>query len=184
MRYIKNILLSDEEVLLEAKVHPAILLPGLLYILLAALFIHYQPYIGESFWILKIFRFIESWVPFLPIYSAFKTYGLSDTKLIALFLLIFGIIKFAKASIIIIFTEMVITEYRVITKTGVTTTTCIEIDRSRIAGVIVFQTFTGRLLGFGEIYIQGFSGSIVDMPYITNPYKIQRHLNQNRYDHR
>lgn len=177
MRYIKNILLNNEDIVLEAKVHPAVLVGGLTGILMAALVALYYPqWFGPTRGFMKLLYHIQDWIPFLPLYNFFYDYKLNDGHFFALIILLIGLFFFGRAMMLILFTEFVITDQRIIAKTGIFTTTCIELDRNRVAGAIVYQDMNGRMFDYGTIYIQGFSGVMVHIPAISSPYKIQRYL--------
>lgn len=179
MRYIKNILLNREEVVLEAKVHPAVLFNGLLVILLAVAVANYYPkWVGPTQGVMKALYKSSDW---LPLYSLLAPYRLHDGHFFASVILVIGLYFFLRGMLLILFTELVITDQRIIAKTGIFYTTCIELDRNRIAGAIVYQDINGRMFDYGNIYIQGFSGVVVFIPAVSSPYKIQRYLHLRQY---
>jgi uncharacterized membrane protein YdbT with pleckstrin-like domain len=176
MRYIKSILLNNEDILLEAKVHPAVLIGGLTGIVFAALIALYYPqWIGKTGGFMKLFYKLQDWIS-LPLYNALYPYKLHDGHFFALIVLLIGLFYFMRAMLHILFTEFVISDQRIIAKTGIFTTTCIELDRNRVAGAIVYQDINGRMFDYGTIFIQGFSGVMVNIPAISSPYKVQRFL--------
>ena len=176
MRYIKHILLPDEVVILDAKVHPVLLVPGLRLILLDVLCqYYYQSWFGQTAGFIKIFNWLYEFIPIRWLLLPDK-YHMYDGRMLALIFGTWGVVVLVRALLVILFTELVITDRRVMAKVGVTTTTAIELDRSRIAGVVVFQTFLGRMLNYGNVYIQGFAGSIHLLPSMCDPYKIQKYL--------
>lgn len=177
MRYIKHILLPDETVLLDARVHPVLMLPSVLLLMGAALLITYYPdWFGNTRGFIRLANWLYTYVP-VGFLKHFEAYRLYDNKVLALIAATAGIAGFMRGWIEISFTELAITDRRVVAKVGVTTTTSIEMDRRRVAGVIVHQSLLGRILNYGNIYIYGFSGSISNLPVIAEPYKVQQYLN-------
>jgi uncharacterized membrane protein YdbT with pleckstrin-like domain len=97
-----------------------------------------------------------------------------EIKVLALVIALAGIARFSQGMIAMQSTELIVTDRRIIAKTGILTITTIEMDRSRVAGVTVDQSFLGRIMGYGHIYIQGFTSSIGGLPPMVNPHMVER----------
>lgn len=163
MRYIKLILQPGERVYYNGVVHPVLYLPGIIAVISALLVMKY------------LYPFLLNWpvTAFYPQYVRYGCIGLSAL------LFLRGVIDICRAFMTIYYTELVVTDRRVIAKFGVVTTTTMEIDRRRIAETLITQTLTGKMLGYGWIILRGFSGNIGGLPPITNPYGLQQAIYKN-----
>lgn len=97
-----------------------------------------------------------------------------EIKVIALAIALFGFYKVATQFTIMQTTELIVTNLRIIAKTGVFTIVTLEMDRRRVAGVTVYQTFAGRIMGYGNVFIQGFTSSIGGLPILVNPHLVEK----------
>jgi hypothetical protein len=184
MRYIKTILSPSEKLLYVGSVHPVVLGKGLIYLALAAFILKQSVGTGsfKSIVLTLLYSISGYFAPFKWLYDwllqlqQMKPDIAFDIKLLCAFLAMRGLQQFITQLIIMLTTELAITNRRVIAKTGVTTITTIEMDKRRIAGVIIEQSMTGRIMGYGYILIQGFTTSIGGLPVLVNPHKIERHL--------
>lgn len=70
--------------------------------------------------------------------------------------------------------EFVITNKRIIMKTGFITRKTFEMNLQKIESVNVDQSFWGRLLGFGSVTIIGTGGSRESFTDISNPLLFRR----------
>ena len=71
-------------------------------------------------------------------------------------------------------TEMVITDKRVILKTGFVSRKTFEINLSKVETVIVDQSVFDRLFGSGSIKVVGTGGSSEPFKYIDKPLEFRR----------
>ena len=65
--------------------------------------------------------------------------------------------------------EFVITNKRVVVKTGLVRRRTIELNLTKIESVNIDQSILGRILGFGSIMIVGTGGTKEIFPHINNP---------------
>lgn len=70
-------------------------------------------------------------------------------------------------------TEVVMTNHRLILKVGVISRATYEIMANRITGANLYQNFTGRLLGFGTVWVHGAGGEVSPISRIANPQVFQ-----------
>jgi len=183
MRYIKTLLLPNEQVLYDGHIHPRILLPSMVWLLVTALILHEASHTGGGRSILlsaiyalsdfssmnSLYNLLQNWQNRVPNIAL-------EIKVVTLGMLIYGVYRFIYQFTVMTTTELVITNLRVISKQGFTTVTTQELDRRRIAGVIVQQTLLGRMFNFGTVFIQGFTNSIGGMPPLINPHLVERFL--------
>jgi hypothetical protein len=182
MSYVKHILLPGEEILYDGHVHPRVLLPGLLWLGFAALILTeaYGTGSGNS-WLLGMSRSLAGHFP--STYGLYKMlwrweqlspYVALEIKIIALGIALYGFSRLMQQLAIMQTTELVVTNLRIIAKTGIMTVITLEMDRRRVAGVRVNQTFIGRIMGYGDVTIQGFTSSISGLPAIVNPHLLEK----------
>jgi uncharacterized membrane protein YdbT with pleckstrin-like domain len=65
--------------------------------------------------------------------------------------------------------EFAVTNKRVIIKLGVLTTRSIELLLSKVEGIAVEQSFSGRILGYGGIVVTGSGGTKEPFEGIQSP---------------
>jgi uncharacterized membrane protein YdbT with pleckstrin-like domain len=83
--------------------------------------------------------------------------------------LIFGLITFLKMMIRKWTTEIGVTSHRFVEKYGLFTMRTNEIALPNIEGVKVWQSFLGRIFGFGTVKIEGTGVDSVTTPHIADP---------------
>ncbi|MES1202430.1 MAG: PH domain-containing protein [Pseudomonadota bacterium] len=66
-------------------------------------------------------------------------------------------------------TEIAVTSHRFVAKRGLFTIRTNEISLQNIEGVMLTQTFFGRLLGFGHLRVEGTGVDAVMIPDIADP---------------
>lgn len=168
MSYVSRVLLPNETILYSAKVSPIIYLPGLLMCGLAIASAKYLPQLTTDYYYvaLAIYK-IQLWMPIFQNFSV---------TLSVLFFLV-GIVLFINSYTIAYSTELAITGRRIVAKHGIATVTTTEIDRRKIAGVVINQTPLGQMFNYGKINIRGYTGDITGFPPIAQPYEFQKYVN-------
>ena len=182
MSYIKHILLPHEEILYDGRVHPRVLLPGLLFLLDSAFMLMEATDTGGKWSIILPFLYhLADWFPSTRwLYSSFYHWQEAspniamEIKVLASISAVWGLYKFIQAFMLIQTTELIVTNLRIIAKSGIFEVTTIEMDKNRVAGVIVHSSFIGRIMGYGNIIIQGFTSSIQGLPVMVNPHLVER----------
>ncbi|MFQ5954880.1 MAG: PH domain-containing protein [Kiloniellales bacterium] len=154
MRYVQEVLRPDETIIYEASVHWAVYLPGIACLLFGfAMFV-----IGVA-----LFKDVESDA------AAFLAFT-------GVYLLFLSPIAFVLGYIIRRNTEVVVTDRRVISKTGWISRKTSEINRDAVESVRVRQSILGRGLGYGTVEIQGRGGGIAPMRRIDDPVVLRNHV--------
>ncbi|MGL5937209.1 MAG: PH domain-containing protein [Phocaeicola sp.] len=95
---------------------------------------------------------------------------------VGLFLLFLGLFQLIKRALMKVGNEYVITNKRVILKTGIISQDALELILNRCEGVRVTQSLLGRILGFGSIFVTT-GGVMNDFHYIANPIKFRNEIN-------
>ena len=73
-------------------------------------------------------------------------------------------------------TELAVTDRRVIYKEGLIARRTLEMNRSRVESVDVYQTILGRIVGYGTITLRGTGGSLEPMHTIDDPLAFRSHI--------
>jgi len=73
-------------------------------------------------------------------------------------------------------TELAVTDRRVIYKERLIARRTLEMNRSRVESVDVYQSVLGRLLGYGTITLRGTGGSGEPMPNIDDPLTFRSYI--------
>jgi uncharacterized membrane protein YdbT with pleckstrin-like domain len=73
-------------------------------------------------------------------------------------------------------TELAVTDRRVIYKEGLIARRTLEMNRSRVESVDVYQTILGRIMGYGTITLRGTGGSLEPMHTIDDPLTFRSHI--------
>lgn len=71
-------------------------------------------------------------------------------------------------------TEMIVTNMRVVSKTGVFTVVTQELKNKRIESVEIRQSFWGNMLGYADIHFSGTGTSDVWFKCVSRPYWIKK----------
>lgn len=153
MKYIQKNLMPNEKILYKAQVSPFIFLAPTTAFIAAIIFIIISLTTKETFikWIFVI----------LAIMFFLETIGL-------------GI----KATIIILVTELAITNRRIIAKTGLIHQNTLEILLPKIESVNIYQNILGKLINFGNVTITGTGGTKGTFKAIIDPEKVRTKINQ------
>jgi uncharacterized membrane protein YdbT with pleckstrin-like domain len=75
-------------------------------------------------------------------------------------------------------TEMVVTNKRVIVKTGILTRRTFEMLLSRIESIGVEEPMMGRILGYGTVILRGVGGTPDEFDLIASPLKFRSHVQE------
>lgn len=171
MNYVSKILFDGEHVQYNGRVHWVVYVPGAFYICLALYLAYKFSVWPEIPWIQQICVSAIRKFPSLEGFPSFLT----------VIMFLYGTFRIIKAFLIANFTELVVTNHRIIAKFGVYETTTFEMDKGKIAGVTIHQSVWGKMLGYGTIDIRGFAGNITGFPVLSRPYDIQKYISGARF---
>ena len=73
-------------------------------------------------------------------------------------------------------TEIVITDARVIYRTGLIGRKSIEMRKDRIESIDVSQSVLGRILDFGAVTVKGTGGGIEALQNVAAPFEVRGHV--------
>jgi uncharacterized membrane protein YdbT with pleckstrin-like domain len=151
MKYVERVLQPDERVVHAARLHWLIYLIPIVLLILAA--------------VCAVLA-IRSDKPGIAI----------PLFLVAALLAPIGLISAVGALIRQITTELVLTDRRVIYKTGIFRRHTMEMNRSRVETVGVDQSILGRLLNYGTVVLRGTGGSLEPIRAIADPLSFRNHI--------
>jgi uncharacterized membrane protein YdbT with pleckstrin-like domain len=152
MNYVQRVLQPDESVLHAARLHWFIYLKGIVLLVLALVCL-----------VLAI--------------------GSNDNPGIEIPLLIgaavLGLLGLVSALVALLrqaTTELVLTDRRVIYKTGLFQRHTMEMNRSKVETVGVDQSVLGRMLNYGTVIVRGTGGSFEPIRQIEDPLTFRSHI--------
>ena len=161
MSYIKKTLLPSESILYQTGPHYIVLLPMFAWLAIICLFLFgNKPHVRITFF------------PF----------AVNDVYLYLLLLM--GVFQSLKSLIIYAFSDYVITNKRIIMKTGLISRQSLETFLERIEGIYVEQSILGRILGYGSVTIGGIGGTQNKFHYIERPIEFRNSVQQQIDDRR
>lgn len=95
---------------------------------------------------------------------------------VSLFLLLSGLFQLIKRILLKMGTEYVVTNKKVILKSGILSRDALELVLNKCEGIRINQSLTGRMLGFGSIVVT--TGGVTNkFDFITNPIKFRNEIN-------
>lgn len=157
--YIKESLMPGEEVLYRTKLHW-----GLIFWAVVSFIIAEAMLAGLALVVTIIFPVLGAAICLIPL--------LLFTGLVMVLIVIRPIM----AIIEYFFTEVVITNKRVLAKKGVLHRRSIEILLSQLEGVSVDQPFFGRILGYGTVVLTGSGGTKQSFGSVNLPFELHKHI--------
>lgn len=101
-------------------------------------------------------------------------------RLLAFFVFVMGLLKFATMMVVRASTEIAITSSRLIYKRGLVARYVGEMSIDRIEGVNVLQTIMGRILNYGRIMVRGMGVGEVILPPLANPVAFRKAIERAR----
>jgi len=87
---------------------------------------------------------------------------------------LFGTMILINHMIILITTEIVVTTYRFVYKTGLISRNTQEVSLSKIEEITLHQSVWGRLLGYGKLVMRGTGVGVITLPDLDNPISLRR----------
>lgn len=87
---------------------------------------------------------------------------------------LFGSMILINHMIILITTEIVVTTYRFVYKTGLISRNTQEVSLSKIEEITLHQSVWGRLLGYGKLVMRGTGVGVITLPDLDNPINLRR----------
>jgi uncharacterized membrane protein YdbT with pleckstrin-like domain len=152
MRYVRRVLQPGETIVYSTKLHWIIYWRAILLLIVCIIFAGVAWYMADN-----------------------KNLSLA----LGIAAVIFALLGLSSALCIFIrrwTTELAVTDRRVIYKEGLIARRTLEMNRSRVESVDVYQTILGRILGYGTITLRGTGGSLEPMHTIDDPLTFRSHI--------
>jgi hypothetical protein len=99
--------------------------------------------------------------------------GLLLAALIALFL---GLFQMLRAWFVVANTEIIVTNRRLIYKTGFIARDTVEMNLDKVESVLVEQTLVGRMLDFGRVIVRGVGSGLEPIDRVAAPLQLHRNI--------
>lgn len=99
--------------------------------------------------------------------------GLMLAAMIALFL---GLFQMLRAWFVVANTEIIVTNRRLIYKTGFIARDTVEMNLDKVESVLVEQTLLGRMLDFGRVIVRGVGSGLEPIDRIAAPLELHRNI--------
>ncbi len=79
-------------------------------------------------------------------------------------------------------TEIAVTTYRFVLKTGFISRNTQEVSLNKIEEIILHQSVWGRIFGYGKLTLRGTGVGKIDLPDIDNPLEVRRIIEKAKAD--
>jgi hypothetical protein len=76
--------------------------------------------------------------------------------------------------IVLVTTEIVVTTFRFVYKTGLIARNTQEVSLGKIEEVTLKQTVWGRIFGYGKLVIRGTGVGVIELPNLDDPIRVRR----------
>lgn len=147
MKFIESNLIPNEEIVFRSKIHYFVYEPALLWSMTFLLMMTLK-LVGDN----------------------------ALVNILAFFSFVAAIATFVEAFILRHFTEIAITNQRMIVKKGFIKREVFEMPFSKIESVNVNQSIVGRLLDYGTIDVKGIGSGIDNLEMIEHPFVFRKSL--------
>ncbi len=130
-------------------------------------------HVGATFW------FLLGLLPLLAMIAEQRLLGLSFEELQfgywgGLFTLVIGSMILLGHLIYLWTTEIVVTTYRFVYKTGLISRSTKEVSLNKIEEIQMEQSVFGRLFGYGRMILRGTGVGVIELPNLDNPVRLRR----------
>ena len=95
----------------------------------------------------------------------------------AVLILVLGLYQIVRAWFTCVTTEIIVTNRRIIFKTGFISRNSIEMNLDKVESVVVNQGILGRILDFGTLVIRGVGAGLEPVANVAAPIEFHKHVN-------
>ena len=88
-----------------------------------------------------------------------------------------GLWQLLRAWFTVVNTEIIVTNRRIIFKTGFISRNSIEMNLDKVESVVVRQSIFGRMLDFGTLVIRGVGAGLEPVANVAAPLEFHKHVN-------
>lgn len=185
MNMLPEILHTQEEILVDARISPFVWMRGFYILILYALlcgglvlflksgtqnltFNHFYHYYSLEDGFSRICDYIGQYYPGLKLYA--EALKLLTMWPIAAAAIIAGIATVIRGIFIKLKTELMVTDQRVMAKFGWLARDVVELHHHSVQDLTLTQTVLGRIFDYGSIHIRGYAGVIAVVDFVSNPF--------------
>jgi hypothetical protein len=79
-------------------------------------------------------------------------------------------------------TEIAVTTYRFVYKTGLISRNTQEVSLNKIEEIILHQSVWGRIFGYGKLTLRGTGVGVITLPNLDDPIGVRRHIEKAKAD--
>ncbi|MEZ5895973.1 MAG: PH domain-containing protein [Parvularculaceae bacterium] len=79
-------------------------------------------------------------------------------------------------------TEIIVTTYRFVYKTGLISRSTQEVSLNKIEEIVLHQTVLGRIFGYGKLVLRGTGVGMIELPNLDNPIGVRRTIERAKAD--
>lgn len=117
------------------------------------------------------------WIIYVPgmIFFALIPFFPFETIYVAT-LVVMALMSLAKSYVMMISTEFVVTDQRVIVKTGFISRNTAELNHRSVESINLDQSILGRIFGYGSLYIKGTGAGISPVAYVDHPLEFRKQV--------
>ena len=177
MEYIRQSLAEDEKLIHVAKFHWMYNVNAAINVIFSALLAFVILYVAVKFnpvmlggnGVAQSSSFFEAVTNLHP-----------GIKIVAFFVLLMGLLKFAQLMIVKATTEIAITNKRLVYKRGLVARFVGEMNIASVEGVNVLQGIMGRIFGYGRVMVRGIGVGEVVLPPIEQPIRFRKAIEKAR----
>ena len=118
------------------------------------------------------------WILFIPpvVLFAAGLVAIAFQTLVAIALLLSSVAAILHAYVRLVTTRIIVTDRRVIYRTGLIARRTLEMNKEKIESIDVSQSIPGRLLDFGSVTVKGTGGGIEAIHNVAAPYALRIHV--------
>ncbi len=87
---------------------------------------------------------------------------------------VIGLLILLNHLIILWTTEIIVTTYRFVYKTGLIARNTQEVSLNKIEEIVLQQSVWGRLFGYGKLILRGTGVGVIELPNIDDPIDVRR----------
>lgn len=185
MNMLPEILHTQEEILVDARISPFVWLRGFYMLIIYALLCgglvlflqsetqkltldHFYQYYSFNDGFSKICNYIGHYYPYLRLYA--EALRLLTMWPIVVVVIIAAVATVIRGILIKMKTELMVTNQRVMAKFGWLARDVVELHHHSVQDLTLSQTMLGRIFNFGSIYIRGYAGVIAVVDFVSNPF--------------
>jgi uncharacterized membrane protein YdbT with pleckstrin-like domain len=153
MGYVEKVLQPGEQISYRGRLHWVVYLSGIVMVFLAA-----ATALGSIF----------------VLQERVASVGV---LLLSVLLLVLGLYQIVRAWFTVVNTEIIVTNRRIIFKTGFISRSSIEMNLDKVESVLVRQGILGRILDFGTLVIRGVGAGLEPVANVAAPLEFHKHVN-------